>query len=74
MNMLMMMTANLVGFVIGVDGVKFLIAQLTDSWAGSLFLEIARLPSDLTSILGIQFLVAACACLFVGVQIMFEYR
>ena len=56
MNILMMMTANLVGFVIGTDGIKYMIRQILDSWQG------------------IQFLLVACACLFVGVQVMFEYR
>ena len=55
-NILMMMTANLVGFVIGTDGMKYMIEQITGSWEG------------------IRFLLFACACLFVGVQIMFEYR
>ncbi len=52
----MMMTANLVGFVIGTDGIKYVIRQITDSWQG------------------IQFMLIACACIFVGVQVMFEYR
>ncbi|PIL32352.1 transporter [Ganoderma sinense ZZ0214-1] len=56
LNVLMMMTANLVGFVIGVDGMKYMIEQIFGSWEG------------------IQFLLVASACLFVGVQVMFEYR
>lgn len=32
------------------------------------------LTSSLTRILGLQFLVAACGALFIGVQFMFEYR
>ncbi|TFK87175.1 MBOAT-domain-containing protein [Polyporus arcularius HHB13444] len=56
LNILMMMTANLVGFVIGTDGIKYMIRQIIDSWQG------------------IQFMLIACACLFVGVQVMFEYR
>lgn len=56
LNILMMMTANLVGFVIGIDGMKYMIEQIFGSSEG------------------IQFLLVACACLFVGVQIMFEYR
>ena len=55
-NVLMMLTANLVGFVIGVDGMKYMISQISGSWEG------------------LQFLFLACACLFVGIQIMFEYR
>ncbi|KAH9902410.1 MBOAT-domain-containing protein [Cubamyces lactineus] len=56
LNVLMMMTANLIGFVIGTDGMKYMLHQIFDSWEG------------------IRFLLFSCACLFVGVQIMFEYR
>jgi hypothetical protein len=35
-NVLMMMTANLIGFVVGVDGIKYLGSQLVDSWNGVL--------------------------------------
>ncbi|KAI6099795.1 MBOAT, membrane-bound O-acyltransferase family-domain-containing protein [Pisolithus sp. B1] len=55
-NILMMMTANLVGFVIGIEGVLYLSGQITGS------LE------------GFRFIVTGCCCLFVGVQLMFEYR
>ncbi|KZT02547.1 MBOAT-domain-containing protein [Laetiporus sulphureus 93-53] len=56
LNILMMMAANLVGFVIGIDGISYMLHQLTDTWEG------------------LRFLAFACACLFVGAQIMFEYR
>ncbi|KAI0667916.1 MBOAT-domain-containing protein [Trametes maxima] len=56
LNILMMMSANLVGFVIGTDGMQYMVGQVFGSWEG------------------IRFLLTACACLFVGVQIMFEYR
>lgn len=55
-NVLLMMAANLVGFVIGTDGIKFFVSQLLGTREGH------------------QFLVVACACIFVGVQLMFEYR
>ncbi|THV05151.1 MBOAT-domain-containing protein [Dendrothele bispora CBS 962.96] len=55
-NILLMMTANLVGFVIGVDGIKFFINQIFGT------LE------------GFRFLIIVIFCLFVGVQLMFEYR
>ncbi|KAI9001460.1 MBOAT-domain-containing protein [Trametes punicea] len=55
-NVLMMMTANLIGFVVGTDGMGYMLHQVFDSWEG------------------IRFLLFACACLFVGVQVMFEYR
>ncbi len=56
LNVLMMMTANLVGFVIGVDGIKYMWAQILGTGEG------------------LRFLLGACATLFVGVQVMFEYR
>ncbi|EJD06915.1 MBOAT-domain-containing protein [Fomitiporia mediterranea MF3/22] len=55
-NILMMLGANLVGFVIGVDGIQYMVRQLFGT------------------IEGLQFLFVACACIFVGVQVMFEYR
>lgn len=55
-NILMMMTANLVGFVVGYDGIKYLWQQI--------------LASDT----GIHFMMTVCGVLFVGVQVMFEYR
>ncbi|KAI0035515.1 MBOAT, membrane-bound O-acyltransferase family-domain-containing protein [Vararia minispora EC-137] len=55
-NVLMMMTANLVGFAIGTDGMSYMASQIMGSWAG------------------LRFFLCACAALFVGVQVMFEYR
>ncbi|KAF9475454.1 MBOAT-domain-containing protein [Pholiota conissans] len=55
-NILMMMAANLVGFVVGTDGVRFFFSQLFGTWDG------------------IRFMVLCSSCLFVGVQLMFEYR
>jgi len=55
-NLLMMMSANLIGFVIGVDGMKHL--------AKDLFLTLK----------GLQFMTFACVCLFITIQVMFEYR
>lgn len=34
-NILTMLAANLVGFVIGTDGIGYMIGQLTDSWEGA---------------------------------------
>jgi len=56
LNIIMMMTANLVGFVVGTDGIKFLASRLSGTWDGA------------------RFMVFAASCLFVGVQLMFEYR
>ncbi|KAK2460146.1 hypothetical protein APHAL10511_007825 [Amanita phalloides] len=55
-NILMMMTANLVGFVVGVDGVRFFLSEL------------------LGTTQGIQYLIFVIICLFIAVQVMFEYR
>ena len=55
-NILMMMAANLVGFAVGVDGLKGLVEGIVDSWGGRVFL------------------LGACATLFVGAQVMFEWR
>jgi D-alanyl-lipoteichoic acid acyltransferase DltB (MBOAT superfamily) len=55
-NILMMMAANLVGFAVGLDGLKDLVGGIVGSWTG------------------FAFLAAACATLFVGVQVMFEIR
>ncbi|KIM44491.1 hypothetical protein M413DRAFT_17568 [Hebeloma cylindrosporum] len=56
LNILMMMAANLVGFVVGTDGVRFFFSQLFGT------LE------------GVRFMVLCFVCLFIGVQLMFEYR
>lgn len=55
-NALMMVSANMVGFVVGTDGMKHMIHEIVGSWAG------------------LRFLVSACVCIFVAVQLMFEYR
>ncbi|KAI7618385.1 glycerol:H+ symporter-like protein [Hortaea werneckii] len=55
-NVLMMMAANLVGFAVGLDGLKGLVDGIVGSLGGRVFL------------------VAACGTLFVGVQVMFEWR
>lgn len=55
-NILMMMMANLVGFALGLDGLKGLLEGIAGSYSG------------------VMYLVAACAALFVGVQMMFEIR
>jgi len=55
-NVLLMMSANLIGFVLGVEGMQYMVRLMFSSWQG------------------IKFLCLACACLFIGVQVMFEYR
>ncbi|WWC91046.1 uncharacterized protein L201_005986 [Kwoniella dendrophila CBS 6074] len=55
-NVLLMMSANLVGFVLGLDGMKVLLIELTFTYSGWLFM------------------IFASCCLFIAVQVMFEYR
>jgi len=55
-NILMMISANLVGFAIGTEGMVYMVKEIMGTWSG------------------LRFLGAACACVFVGVQVMFEYR
>lgn len=55
-NILMMMTANLVGYAIGIDGLKGLVQGIFGSTSG------------------VALFTAACGCLFIGVQLMFEVR
>ncbi|GAA5946636.1 hypothetical protein JCM3765_000327 [Sporobolomyces pararoseus] len=55
-NILLMMTANLVGFVVGIDGAKALWLKMLGTTEGRVFMGVAS------------------ACLFVAVQVMFEYR
>ncbi|KAL1407523.1 glycerol transporter [Vanrija albida] len=55
-NVLLMMSANLVGFVLGVEDMWHLVYELISTWNGWLFFTFAS------------------SCLFIGVQVMFEYR
>ncbi|WVF65389.1 hypothetical protein IAT40_000116 [Kwoniella sp. CBS 6097] len=55
-NILLMMSANLVGFVLGLEGMRHLITELSSTLSGWVFMTFA------------------CGCLFVAVQVMFEYR
>lgn len=55
-NVLMMMAANLVGFAVGLDGLKGLVDGIVGTVGGRVFF------------------LGACTTLFVGVQIMFEWR
>ena len=77
----MMMAANLVGFVIGTDGMQYMLRQIADSWDGEflrwVFLGWRKVVLTIRRCLGctgLKFMVVACVCLFVGVQVMFEYR
>jgi hypothetical protein len=71
-----MMIANLVGFVIGLDGTKYLLKELVSSWQGeSTLVTLLETPHAETELpQGIQFFIVAFVCLFVTVHLMFEYR
>ena len=76
----MMMGANLVGFVLGTQGVSYMLKQLFTSWEGKFATHYASLPSyqdpfpNTLPIIGIRFMVFTCTCLFVAAQVLFEYR
>ncbi|KAK5992471.1 Glycerol uptake protein 1 [Cladobotryum mycophilum] len=55
-NVLMMISANLVGFAVGLDGLQSILSSILHDWSGFIFI------------------LTACSCLFVGIQIMFEIR
>ena len=74
-NILMMMSANLVGFAVGLDGLKGLVQGIVGSYSGT----ISSVEGCFRSVLltlnsGLVFLGFACAALFTGVQFMFELR
>lgn len=74
-NVLLMMTANLIGFAIGTDGMSYMWSQMIGTWAG----KHSQIPLSFVARLikgyaGIKFMFIASGCLFVGVQLMFEYR
>ncbi|GAA95653.1 hypothetical protein E5Q_02307 [Mixia osmundae IAM 14324] len=71
-NILMMMTANLIGFAIGVDGIKYLGSQVFGTFSGrSSTCSSARL---LNRFAGYKFLALACIALYSATHLMFEYR
>jgi len=78
-NILTMLIANLIGFVVGTDGISYMIGRLADNWEGMCeeYGEISHTglisPNTLPRT-GLRFMLFTCFCLFVGVQIMFEYR
>jgi hypothetical protein len=72
--MLLVIGANLVGFVLGVDGAQYFAHELVGRWDGKSCSESPCAQfADWNVDLGIRFLLVACSCLFVGVQLMFEY-
>ncbi|KAK9321501.1 MBOAT, membrane-bound O-acyltransferase family-domain-containing protein [Lipomyces orientalis] len=55
-NIYMLMLANLVGFAVGLDGLRDMLRDIFSTW------------------MGIPYFLFTSACLFVGVQVMFEVR
>ena len=80
LNILMMMGANLVGFVLGTQGVSYMLEQLFASWEGKLATYCPSFRSyqdpfpNTLPIIVIRFMVFTCTCLFVAAQVLFEYR
>lgn len=71
---MMMMIANLVGFVVGVDGIQFFLKQLFGTAEGK-FAKIMSSRVKLSTIIsGLRFLFLACVVLFIDNQVLFEYR
>ena len=78
-NILTMLTANLIGFVVGTDGISYMIGRLTDNWEGMCdkygeIPDTGLISPNTLPRTGLRFVLFTCFCLFVGVQIMFEYR
>lgn len=72
-NLMMMMTANLVGFAVGVDGMKAIIHGIFQDYSGKLCaVHIIWFYTDVS--IGLAFLLTACGACFVGIQVMFEVR
>lgn len=69
---MMMVTANLVGFVVGLDGMKHFADELFGTLSGIKSLKL--IFDGLTFAAGLQFMVFASVCIFIAVQVMFEYR
>lgn len=74
------MIANLVGFVLGADGVRYMLQQLVATWQSKsrvvIYSRMALIHFILVFTLrsGMAFMVFACSCIFIAVQVMFEYR
>ena len=75
LNVLMMISANMVGFAVGLDGLQSIIQSVLHEWSGKIFpFRFYYCQDESNYCIGIIFLLSACACLFVGVQVMFEIR
>lgn len=69
-----MMTANLIGFAIGTDGMAYMWKQMIGTWAGTSLILHTNGVIDEQIDIGLKFMVIASGCLFAAVQLMFEYR
>jgi hypothetical protein len=71
------MSANLIGFVLGPEGTRYLVEQIVATWRGPCApyipcgSEAIELPWRHT---GRGFVVLALPGLYIAVQVMFEYR
>ena len=69
------MSANLLGFVLGTEGMAYFAGMLFGSWEGaSLLCSQFRCITVSINSTGLRFLSLALPSLFVIVQFMFEYR
>lgn len=73
LNVIMMMSANLVGFAVGVDGMKSIIHGIFSDWGGE-FISSFWNKTRANYNPGIAFLLTATGVLFTAIQIMFEVR
>jgi len=80
-NILLMISANLVGFAVGLDGLETILKGILHDWSG-MFSPPFRVPRPYLRArepltdgeTGVLFLAAACSALFIGAQVMFEIR
>ena len=70
----MMMVANLVGFVLGTGGTWYLVNQLVNGWEGKRPRKDGEVSLELHCYVGAIFTLITLPCLFIAVQVMFEYR
>jgi hypothetical protein len=69
LNILLMMTANLVGFAIGTEGMKYMWQELLGTWNGAQWVDSSS-ESKTDPAPGLRFLAAACCALYCAVHIM----
>lgn len=71
-NVMMMISANLVGFAIGVDGMAAIIRSILHDWSGMLHRSTTMASPNFDA--GAFFITSASITLFFAIQIMFEVR